>query len=281
MLEALIAEVQAQPVLDGPPPPVLGPTPYQCVARQALQRVGFGVSAVVLVLAGSKTVWVAGRCHRVAAGELLLLPALAEPDVVNEPGTVPHRGVVVRFEAGLVAAYQETHGVYEAHAAARWTAPAPAEVVLALLQWFQWQRFSRPDGQWVAHRTQELLRLLVGAGLAGNLLQGPGPDLRQQLVAYMRAEPTRLWQVDEVARSFGQSESTLRRRLREQGTGFRDLLEEARLSHGLQLLQSTRWPVARVALASGYQSQSRFSERFKLRFGMLPGELRRSTGLVG
>ncbi|MFV2058954.1 MAG: helix-turn-helix transcriptional regulator, partial [Thiohalomonadales bacterium] len=74
----------------------------------------------------------------------------------------------------------------------------------------------------------------------------------------------------------GVSESSLRRKLQSEQTGFRELLEEARLSHGLYLLLETVHPIGQVADAVGYQSQSRFGERFKRRFGMTPTELRRT-----
>jgi transcriptional regulator GlxA family with amidase domain len=44
----------------------------------------------------------------------------------------------------------------------------------------------------------------------------------------------------------------------------------------LALLQETFWPVGQVAAAVGYISHSRFSERFKRRFGLSPTELKKT-----
>ena len=42
----------------------------------------------------------------------------------------------------------------------------------------------------------------------------------------------------------------------------------------LTLVQESPWSIGRIADAVGYRSQSRFGERFKLRFGMTPSALR-------
>ncbi|GAB6042996.1 helix-turn-helix transcriptional regulator [Endothiovibrio diazotrophicus] len=89
-------------------------------------------------------------------------------------------------------------------------------------------------------------------------------------------DPAREWEAGEVSRRLNLGDSTLRRRLQEEGSGFREVLEEVRMVAGLALLQETFWPVGRVAEAVGYRSHSRFSERFKLRFGLTPAELKRS-----
>lgn len=49
---------------------------------------------------------------------------------------------------------------------------------------------------------------------------------------------------------------------------------------GLTLVQETRMTICQVADAVGYRSQSRFTDRFKERFGVTPTALRRS-GQVG
>jgi AraC-like DNA-binding protein len=68
----------------------------------------------------------------------------------------------------------------------------------------------------------------------------------------------------------------MRRHLRVEGTSFRDLLEETRLMSSLVLVQETSFTISRVADGVGYRSQSRFTDRFKERFGVTPTMLRRS-----
>ncbi|WP_286716110.1 helix-turn-helix domain-containing protein, partial [Thalassolituus sp. UBA2009] len=54
------------------------------------------------------------------------------------------------------------------------------------------------------------------------------------------------------------------------------LLSQLRLVQGLNLLQTSSLSVQQVADACGYRSASRFSERFRERFGTSPAELRHS-----
>jgi AraC-like DNA-binding protein len=117
---------------------------------------------------------------------------------------------------------------------------------------------------------------LSRAGSAGNLLLNREASWRERVAQLVSLEPAREWEAAEVCRRLAIGESTLRRRLQEEGTGFREVMEETRLVAGLALLQETFWPVGQVALAVGYRSQSRFSERFKLRFGLTPSELKRT-----
>lgn len=82
------------------------------------------------------------------------------------------------------------------------------------------------------------------------------------------------WTAAEVARRLAVSEATLRRRLSAEGTSLGDLLVDVRMAQGLLLLQSTDFSVNRVALEVGYESASRFSIRFRRRFGFPPTAIR-------
>lgn len=66
----------------------------------------------------------------------------------------------------------------------------------------------------------------------------------------------------------------LRRKLQAEGTNLQALKDQIRLGRGLHLLQTSFLSVGEIAFVSGFQSQSRFSEKFKARFGLTPSELR-------
>ena len=72
------------------------------------------------------------------------------------------------------------------------------------------------------------------------------------------------------------SESTLRRKLKAEGTSLQEIKDQSRLGLGLHLLQTTQDPITLIAEKCGYQSQSRFTNRFKGRFGLTPSELRKT-----
>jgi AraC-like DNA-binding protein len=51
---------------------------------------------------------------------------------------------------------------------------------------------------------------------------------------------------------------------------------DKKLGLGLHLLQTTLHSIVLIAEKCGYQSQSRFTDRFKGRFGLTPSELRKT-----
>ena len=55
---------------------------------------------------------------------------------------------------------------------------------------------------------------------------------------------------------------------------FSDILRECRLGQALMLLQTSPWPVARIAAECGYDCASRFAVSFRQRYGLSPSALR-------
>ena len=68
------------------------------------------------------------------------------------------------------------------------------------------------------------------------------------------------------------SRATLIRKLKLEGMQYREVLAEVRLSHALYLMQNGQQNVAMLAQSCGYQSEGRFSQRFKGKFGLSPSE---------
>lgn len=122
------------------------------------------------------------------------------------------------------------------------------------------------------HAVREIVLWLADAGI------GFGPrevkSFQDRLRAVIGSELDTQWKAGEAARALAVSEATMRRRLEREGTTFTDVLADVRMSHALGLLQTTDQSVGHVALAVGYASPSRFAERFRSRFGILPSALR-------
>jgi AraC-like DNA-binding protein len=89
--------------------------------------------------------------------------------------------------------------------------------------------------------------------------------------------PTGGCTADRVAERLGFDRRTLHRRLAEEGTSFRALLDEARRDLALSLLRGRR-PLAEIAELTGFAAQSAFSHWFRDRFGEAPSRMR-SEGL--
>jgi AraC-like DNA-binding protein len=122
------------------------------------------------------------------------------------------------------------------------------------------------------HRALEVLLQLAERGVVLASADALGwADRVRRLVAQ---RPQAAWTVDEVARAFHLSTSTLQRRLAEESTSLRQCVREMRLETALGLLQGTTLQVVEIAGRCGYDSHSRFSAAFRDRFGFAPSHLR-------
>lgn len=100
-------------------------------------------------------------------------------------------------------------------------------------------------------------------------------DLRKLL---LKSLLTRTCTIDNLARQLCIHERTLHRRLREQGTCFRQELELVRHELARQLLAETSIPVKKIATSLGYTDTSAFNRAFKRWTGNTPGHWRRLNG---
>lgn len=81
--------------------------------------------------------------------------------------------------------------------------------------------------------------------------------------------------VDDVAAAFAMNRRTFARRLTEQGTNFRKLLDDARYHSAQSLLRSSGATVAEVAARLGYAETATFTRAFHRWSGKSPREWRR------
>jgi AraC-like DNA-binding protein len=200
-------------------------------------------------------------------------------EVGNHPGQLgePYLGLAMSFPQATVEQFRRSYGTQiPEHAQPHWRAQAPKEMVAAMAQWVDWCIHYPLDPTLIRHRQVEILMLLARAGMASNLLIDRESAWSEQVAQLISHDPAKEWSSAMVCQLLGIGESTLRRHLNKEGVGFRQLLEECRMVASLALLQETFWPVGQIAEAVGYNSHSRFSERFKRRFGLSPIELKKT-----
>lgn len=101
-------------------------------------------------------------------------------------------------------------------------------------------------------------------------------SILERVIQILSWSPAQEWRAEDVASTLAMSESTFRRKLKEQNASFRDLLIEVRLSHGLNLLQLRHLDLYDVAAMCGYISYDRFARQFKKRFSLSPNEYRKT-----
>jgi AraC-like DNA-binding protein len=82
---------------------------------------------------------------------------------------------------------------------------------------------------------------------------------------------------DEVAKLLSMHRRTLNRRLKAEGTTFKDLLDEVRFETACQLLDTARIPITQIAVSLGYAETSAFSRAFRRWSGTSPVERRRRS----
>jgi len=134
-------------------------------------------------------------------------------------------------------------------------------------------------------------KIVFDAGLLDTALPQRDPDssryFRQQcqmLIAQLKhqsffaddvrmlllARPGHFPGIDQVADQLHVSVRTLRRRLSEEGSSFRELLEEVRFQLAKEYLQDTRLPLAEIAELLDYTEPGNFSHAFRRWSGQSP-----------
>ncbi len=102
-------------------------------------------------------------------------------------------------------------------------------------------------------------------------------DSSVRVESMLHRHPGRLLAHEEVASMLGASERTLRRRLANEGTSFRDVRERVLQARAQSLLTSTTLNVSDVAEQLGFADASTFCQAFRRWFGQTPGAYRRAA----
>lgn len=247
--------------------------PFRTRLPQSLRRVPFTDPCLMLILQGEKQLHPAAHPpQQLPAGRMLLIPAGCELTFTNQPDehcqylawviSLPADDLLPLGRGPVSRELQNFHS---------------DPLLLTLMQqWLQLQPQLSDPQQLLQARRREITQRLIELGYNAELRSGLQQQLSRRVQTVVSEDLSHDWQIAEVCQRLAVSESTLRRKLSDEQRSFRDLLSQLRLTQGLNLLQTTSLSVQQVADACGYRSASRFSERFRERFGTSPGELRQS-----
>ena len=108
-------------------------------------------------------------------------------------------------------------------------------------------------------------------------IEHSGPIMTRLRSLFLRT-PGALPSLDEAAQGLGVSPRSLRRHLLDEGTSYRQLVEDFRKDLACEYLRSTRITTKEVAFLLGYADPAAFRRAFKLWTGHTPGEFRDSGG---
>ena len=246
---------------------------FRAAREQRVRAVRFPRLTLVRVREGAKEICHGGQRMLAHAATLLLAPAGSVMDVCNQPGAGRFRSECLTLDPTLV----ERFAVREAsllHSAP----PPPCVAVTPMLAevWAHamhgWE--TPTDARVLAPRLEELLLALALAGHGAALRPAASLAVSERVRRLLLAKPGADWRADQVAAQLHCSAATLRRQLARERAAFSDILRECRLGQALMLLQTSPWPVARIAAECGYDCASRFAVSFRQRYGLSPSALR-------
>lgn len=221
------------------------------------------------------TVFVAEEGDVVALGYELLIPEMAGADHVVF-GSVAIAANILRELCGPGFALREVTFAY----------PAPASTALFKRFFRAPVRFGAErsaimfDADWLAAPISEadsFIRSVLEEKVKaqGNAFRATAEDRIRRVVRTLVA--TGRWSADDVAATFGMSRRTLARRLRDNGSSFRDVLESSLFDASKHLLQSSSLSVLEIAGRVGYADSASFSRAFRRWSGMSPRDWRRGV----
>jgi AraC-like DNA-binding protein len=244
---------------------------YSSVREQRIFNVPIVKPLLICVLGGRKTLG-RGEPLDCPAGSFILLSNRTGIDMRNIPDDGEYFALLIEFE------FEDFHCLPARAARARATPFVQGALVPALQktlqQFVEWSAFA-PRAMWGVRR-QEILQLLHHLGHDRIASVVEPPSLSHKLHSIFSADPATELSAETLASRLAVSMSTLRRKLAAEGSSLQEIKDRARLSHGLHLVQTSQDPIGRVAERCGYQSQSRFTDKFKQQFGVTPTELRRT-----
>lgn len=242
---------------------------YSSVSEQRIVNVPIVKPVLICVLGGSKKLGSQGEID-CPSGSFVILSNHPSITMRNIPGDAEYLALIVEFD------YEDFNCLPPKRTR---TVPfVQGEIGSAfqqtLLQFVEWSAFA-PPVMWPARR-REILQLLYHLGFEQVSAVIEPPSLSHKVHGIILADVTRDLHTDELASQLAISASTLRRKLAAEGITLQAIKDRARLGLGLHLVQTTFAPIGRIAEKCGYQSQSRFTDKFKQLFGVTPTELRKT-----
>lgn len=242
---------------------------YSAVHEQQLLNVPISQPILIFVLGGCKSLQVTEpvTCK---TGEFIFLGSSPNIHMRNIPDGQQYFALLIEFESGDFEVLPPAPKAPVEFA----SGTIDHTLIQALRQFIEWAQFA-PQTLWGSRR-RELLQLLFHLGHTDIARLAGEKTVSQQVHKLIIDNLSEDQAAHSIAGALAMSESTLRRKLSAENTSLQQLKDQARLGNGLHLLQTTDWPIIQIAEHCGYQSQSRFSSRFKQRFGLTPSALRQT-----
>lgn len=240
-----------------------------------IRQIPFYEPCIIVILSGRKLIFNAPGTMVCEAGTTITVPAPTYFSMRNEvdPRGRYYKALIIPFHDDDLERLRQAHKIK----------PVAGNEKIGILHFehdptldeaLKHYLKSSEDPHLRDHRLLEILLILAKKN--AQLLSYPfmGETWTRRVRAHLATDIAYGWEIGGVCKRLGTSESALRRHLRDENTGFRELLVELRLGTALTMLLQTPLPVYRIAYDCGYQSVPRFTSNFHKRFGLPPKELR-------
>lgn len=243
---------------------------------QHIRRVQILAPSICHVVQGHKVVYWQGQRFELSPDHLLIFPAGAVVDIENHPQQQWYKANIVSFPLAFIQQYQLKHPLAPVQVEGqRPSLTLGRDAALS----FSWDTLIRAIQQQLPpalqqHHAEGLLLAMQGNAQLQLLLTVNQQQLKYRLQQLFLQKCDYDWQLSDAAQRLYLGESTLRRKLAEEQTSFKQVLDEVRFAVALGMVQTTLLPISHIAERCGYQSASRFAVKFRQIYGLTPSEIR-------
>ncbi len=243
-------------------------TPFRAAHSQPLRNVRIHSPSIIQILHGNKHLHWQESTLRLSSTTLLLCEASASLNFENQPQQGKFHSLLFSFHCLPTEAMVALSAAQApSHQQPTLAMDPPLQETLSFLHAIAHQNISQETHTfWLMGLYQQLAE----RGALHLLFPRLHRSFSQRLRHYLALNPSQPHILESAAEHFAISRATLIRKLKYEGTQYREVLMEVRLNHALQLMQNGHNNVLMLAQACGYQSEGRFSQRFKKKFGLSP-----------
>jgi AraC-like DNA-binding protein len=243
---------------------------YSSVKEQCILNVPIVKPMLIVVLSGTKALGKNNEiiCH---AGDFIFLSDSPSINMRNIPDNEEYFALLIEFDYQDINRFNKPVSFMQRNYCKGQTSLVLKQCLQQFIESAKWA----PEPLWQT-RKKEIIELLCLMGHQDILSMFANAKLSHQLHDIFYEHVSEDLTMGVICDKLAMSESTLRRKLKAEGTSIQAIKDQTRLGAGLHFLQTTQYSIGLIAEKCGYQSQSRFTDRFKSRFGLTPSDLRKT-----
>lgn len=251
--------------------------------RQCIRELTLEKPIIVVILRGSKTIYLDDRQYLFQPGELFCVPSAIAITVINQPDEKDslYLALVLELSSHLLErirlAYPKLVDCTSYEPQLQFKIPLTADLANSLIYLLEsaLNDISNHNLYLNEHRVMEVVLLLLNSPWRGQLLQILYPNLPIRIANVICQDLSQPWTTAKLSAKLNLSVSTLKRQLNQHQTSFRQILTTARMEKAMELIKQDKYTIAQVAIACGYESPSRFANRFYQYFQIKPAQVKR------